>query len=460
MKRGQTSSRVSRRAFMGTAVAAAGVTVVPRHVLGGEAQTAPSNTLNVAKIGCGGMGGADLREVVNCGANIVALCDVAEGTLNGAAKQFPKAKTYRDFRRMLDEMEREIDAVVVSTPDHIHAVASLWAVRRGKHVYTQKPLTRTVKEARLLTEATRKHGVVTQMGNQGHGGEGLRATAEYVRAGAIGVVREVHVWSDRPRGWWPQGCEPPTYSDPVPPHLDWDLWLGPVAQRPYVDKWRDGPHKGKPVYHPHNWRGWWDLGAGAMGDMACHNMDPAFYALDLGAPIAVTATCSEFNKVIFPSWSVIEWEFPAKGDRPAVKVFWHDGGKQPPRPEELEPDRKMDSNGCLFVGDKGKMMGGGWAGFCRIIPEAKMKEFKAPPKTLPRSIGHYKEWVEAAKGAKIIPGSNFAYSGPMTEAILLGNVALWFPGERLLWDAQKLAFTNKPEANQLLHFQPRKGWDL
>ena len=451
---------VSRRRFMGQAAAAAGITVLPRYVLGGEGQTAPSNTLNVAKIGCGGMGGADLKKVAECGANIVALCDVDTRVTKGVAETYPTAKQYQDFRRMFDAMEKDIDAAVVSTPDVVHAVASMWAIKRGKHVYTQKPLTRTVREARLITEAALKHKVVTQMGNQGHGGQGLPATTEFVKAGAIGTIREAHTWSDRPKGWWPQPVSPPRYSDPVPKELDWDLWLGPMPRRPFVEKWRDGQFKDKPVFHRHNWRGWWDFGAGAMGDMACHNMDPAFYALELGAPTSVKATCSGFNRFSFPTWSVIEWEFPAKGGRPAVKLFWHDGGKMPARPEELEADRKMGDNGCMFIGDKGKMMGGGWAGFCRIIPEAKMKEFKAPPKTLPRSIGHYKEWVEACKGAEIVPGSNFGYSGPMTEAILLGNIALWYSGQKLLWDAAKMQFTNKPEANRLLHYRCRKGWEL
>lgn len=454
-------SGISRRKFLGgAAVAAAGITVLPRHVLGGEGNTPPSNTLNVAKIGCGGMGGADLNKVVECGANIVGLCDVDEGVLNGVSGKLPRAKRYRDFRKMLDEMEKDIDAVVVSTPDVTHAVASMWAIKRGKHVYCQKPLTRTVKEARLLTEAARKHKVATQMGNQGHGGGGLPATTEFVRAGVIGAIKEVHIWSDRPRNWWPQPVSRPAYSDPVPKRLDWDLWLGPMPKRPFVDKWREGPSKGKPVYHHHNWRGWWDFGAGALGDMACHNMDPAFFALDLGAPTWVRATCPEFDRASFPAWSVIEWAFPAKGNRPAVRVFWHDGGKRPPRPEELEQDRNMGDNGCLFIGEKGKMMGGGWAGFCRILPESRMKETKAPPRTLPRSIGHYKEWVEASKGAKIIPGSNFGYSGPMTEAILLGNIAVCYPGQKLLWDARKLVFTNNAEANGLLHYECRKGWEL
>jgi predicted dehydrogenase len=457
MSQRRTSDKASRREFLAATAAATIITVLPSRLLGADA---PSNTLNVAKIGCGGMGGGDLDKVAECGANIVALCDVDTNELNGPRQRFPNAKCYQDFRKMFDEMPKDIDAAVVSTADVTHAIASMWAMERGKHVYCQKPLTRTVKEARLITEAASKHKVVTQMGNQGHGGGGLPATAEYIRAGAIGTVREVHVWSDRPRGWWPQPVSRPKYTDPIPKNLNWDLWLGPMPNRPFVATWREGPDKGKPVYHRHNWRGWFDFGAGAVGDMACHNMDPAFFCLELGAPTSVKATCPPFDKESFPAWAIMEWVFPATDKRPAVRVFWYEGGKLPGRPEELEPDRKMGDNGCLFIGDKGKMMGGGWADFCRIIPEAKMKEFPRPPETLPRSIGHYKEWVEAAKGAKIVPGSNFAYSGPMTEAILLGNIAVRYPGEELKWDAKGLRFTNKRAANRLLHYKPRKGWEL
>jgi len=465
---GQSGKRsgIPRREFLGGfAAAAASVSFLPRHLLGGETATPPpSAKVNLAKIGCGGMGGGDLNAVAGCGANIVALCDVDENTLNGAAKRFATAKTYVDFRKMFDEMEKDIDAVVVSTADVSHAIASMAAVKRGKGVYCQKPLTRTVKEARLLTEAAREHKVATQMGNQGHSGGGLEPTAEYIRSGAIGPIREVHTWSDRPKGWWPQGVALPTYTDPIPKNLHWDLWLGPMPERGFIEKFREGPFKDKRVYHPSNWRGWWDFGAGAMGDMACHNMDPAFCVLDLGAPTWVKATCSEFNHVSFPAWSVIEWEFPAKGDRPAVRLFWHDGGKMPPRPPEMEQGRNMGDNGCMFIGEKGAMIGGGWAGAGRIIPESRMKETPAPPRTLPRPARrpseHYQQWLDACKDPKITPGSHFGYSGPMTEAILLGNVALWYPGEELRWDAEKLAFTNKPEANRLLHYEPRKGWEL
>ena len=452
-----THGNLTRRTFLGATAAAAAFTLVPRAALGGPRRIPPSEKMNIAGIGVGGMGASNLKNLET--ENIVALCDVDHGYAAKTFKRYPNARTYKDYRVLLDK-QKDIDGVLVATPDHTHAVISMAAMKAGKHVYCQKPLTRTVREARLLTEAARKHKVVTQMGNQGHGGEGLRATAEYVRAGAIGTIKEVHVWSDRPINWWPQGYDRPAYTDPVPKHLDWNLWLGPAPECPFVDKWRDGPAKGKAVYHPANWRGWWDFGAGALGDMACHNMDPAFYVLDLGAPTSVKAECPESRPLTFPEWSVIEWAFPAKGDRPAVRVFWHDGGKQPPRPEELEADRKMEDNGCLFIGDKGKMMGGGWAGFCRILPESKMKETPAPPKTLPRSIGHYQEWVEAARGAKIVPGSNFDYSGPMTEAILLGNIALRYPGKTLQWDAAKMAFTNNAEATKLVHYEYRKGWTL
>jgi predicted dehydrogenase len=440
---------LSRREFLGGALAAATVTIVPSFVLGGEHGIPPSERLRIAKVACGGMGAGDLDRVASLGCDIVGLCDVDDNRIAKAVGKFPKAKAYRDYRRMLDEMDKSIDAVVVSTPDHTHAVASMAAMRMGKHVYCQKPLTRTVREARVLKEAAAKYGVVTQMGNQGHGGEGLRVSAEYIRAGAIGTVREVHVWTDRAGRWWPQGMSRPAGGKTPPENLGWDVWLGPAPERPYADG-----------YHPFRWRGWCDFGTGALGDMGCHNIDPAFYALELGPPESVRATCSEFNRESFPSWSIVEWAFPAKGERPAVKVFWYDGGKKPPRPEELEEGRELRGNGILFVGDKGKMLGGSHAGACRIIPESRMKEFPRPAKTLARSIGHYKEWVEAAKGQDITPGSNFDYSGPLTEAVLLGNVAAYFPGETLKWDAGNLRIPNRPEADQYLHYEYRKGWTL
>ncbi len=453
MKKESKKGLVSRRRFLGgVAAAAATLTIVPRHVLGGAGQTPPSERLNVAKIACGGMGKSDLQAVARLDCNIVALCDVDERNAREAFEQYADVPKYRDFRKMLEEMDGSIDAVVVSTPDHTHAVAAMMAIKMGKHVYCQKPLTRTVHEAYALMEAAREHGVVTQMGNQGHGGDALRATAEYLEAGAIGTVREVHVWSDRPV--WPQGGGRPLDTPDVPAYLDWDLWLGPAPERPFNS-----------AYHRFKWRGWWDFGTGALGDMACHNMDPAFYALGLKEPVSIRAECPVYNPESFPPWSIIEWEFPPEGDRPAVKMIWYDGGRKPPRPEELEADRELDGNGILFVGDEGKMLGSGWSGSCRIIPEGKMREFPRPERTLPRSIGHYKEWVEAAKGAlhegkPIVPGSNFDYAVPMTAVILLGNTALRYPGCTLRWDGEQKKFTEPEEANGLLHYEYRSGWTL
>jgi predicted dehydrogenase len=400
------------------------------------------------------MGKGDLNEMVKLGCDVVALCDVDDGQAADAFKQFPDVKKYRDFRKMYDEMAHSIDAVVVSTPDHTHAVASMMAMKLGKHVYCQKPLTRTVMEARAMAEAAHSYRVVTQMGNQGHGGAELRATAEYIRAGAIGAVREVHVWSDRPGNFWKQATGLPTDTRPAPSGLDWDAWLGPRAERDY-----------SPDYLPFRWRGWWDFGTGALGDMACHNMDPAFFALGLKQPVSIKATSPQFSDAGYPDWSVIEWQFPAEGGRPAVKLFWYDGGKTPERPAELEADRKMGDNGILFIGDEGKMLGGGWASACRIIPEAKMRGFPVPERTLPRSIGHYKEWVEASKGTvidgkRVTCGSNFDYAGAMTETILLGDIALRHAGQTLQWDGAAKKFSNVPGANDLLHYEYRKGWSL
>ncbi len=447
--KGQKINGLSRRELMvGAGAAAATVLVVPSGVLGRNAP-GPNSRLAIAKIGCGGLCGDDLRAVSGPNTDIVALCDVDWNRARRAAKVLPKARKYQDWRRMYDEMEKSIDAVIVSTPDHHHAAATMAALKRGMHAYTQKPLTRTVLEAYALTDAARRYNVVTQMGNQGHSGEGLRRTIEYLNAGAIGTVRRVHVWTDRPAWWWPQGIKRPAGSRPVPQGFPWDVWLGPAPVRPY--------NKG---YHPFAWRGWWDFGTGALGDMACHNMDPAFAALKLGEPTSVKARSAEFNGDSFPIWSVVAWKFPALGDRPAVEVVWYDGRKKPPRPKDLG-NRGFGDNGCLFIGDKGNMLGTSHGGFCRIVPEARMRAFPRPKRTLPRSPGHYTEWIEAARGAsRVVPGSNFSYSGPMTATILLGNVALFFPGQELAWDAKARRFSNNDKANTYLDYEHRKGWEL
>jgi len=443
----QRSSCLSRRELVGVAAAAAAFTFVPKRVLGGVGQPSANNRLNIAGIGVGGQGAGDINQCANDGANIVALCDVDETRAADTFKKFPNARRYKDFRQMLDKEAKNIDAVVIATPDHCHAPAAIRAMRMGKHVYCEKPMAHTIYEARLMTETAKKMNVVTQMGQGGHAGEGLRLTSEFIHDGAIGPVREAHVWSDRPI--WPQGMNRPTDSMPVPATLDWNTWLGPAHWRPY--------HK---AYVPFSWRGFWEFGCGAMGDMAVHNADPAFFCLDLDAPTAVEAESSGSNDETLPKWSIITYYFPAKGDRPAVKMVWYDGGKLPPRPPELEESRKLGDNGILFVGDKGKILCGGWSGPPRLIPESKMKEYKPPAKTLPRSIGHHKEWIEACKAGKPQDAkAGFWYSGPFTEALLVGNLAVRL-GKRVEWDAKMMRSPNCPEADNYITKFYRLGWDV
>ncbi|MBL7154510.1 MAG: Gfo/Idh/MocA family oxidoreductase [Phycisphaerae bacterium] len=447
----KNTKKISRRGFLGAAGAVGVFTVVPRYVLGGAGNTAPSEKLNIAGIGVGGQGGGDLNAVSS--QNIVALCDVDWSHAGGTFRRYPSARKYKDFREMLDKEDKNIDAVVVATPDHIHAPASMAAIKRGKHVYCEKPLTHSVYEARKLAEAARKAGVATQMGNQGQASEQTRLMCEMVWGGAIGPVREVHVWTDRPnRGlnavYWPQGVDRPKDEPAVPDTLDWDLWLGPAPERPY-----------NPAYLPFKWRGWWDFGTGAMGDIGCHALDPIFRALKLGAPTSVEGISTLVNTETYPLSSKIHYEFPARGDMPPVKVVWYDGGMRPPRPAELEDGRQIGSNGKLFIGDKGKMLSE------RLIPESKMQDYGKPPQLLERSPGHHIEWIEACKGGKPA-GSNFDHAGPLAEAVLLGNVALRpelrekMNRTKLLWDPEKFEITNVPEANQFLRREYRKGWTL
>ncbi len=467
------TTAVSRRTFMGTAATAAGITIVPRHVLGGTGFQSPSDTVSVAIVGFShGMGTSNLVNVEKTD-NIVALCDCDESeaakgamTKRGTLEKHPKAARFKDYRVML-EKQKDIDAVLIATPDHTHAVIAMAAMQLGKHVYVQKPLTRTVSEARALTEAARKYKVVTQMGNQGHSEEGLRLMEEWLAAGAIGPVREVHCWTNRPI--WPQGMPRPTDTPAVPDGLDWDLWIGPSPMRPY-----------NPTYHPFGWRAWQDFGAGAMGDMGCHVMDAAFQILKLGAPSSVIASLA-YNvlkakndlgvlvnrRVVYndsyPPSSIIHLAFPARGDMPPVKLHWYDGGILPERPDDLEPERTMPESGTIFVGDKGKMWCETYSESPRLIPETAMAAFVRPARTLPRvpegRAGHEKNWLDAIrqKGQAV---SNFDYAGPFTESVLLGNIALRYPGTRLFWDAPNIKITNMPDADQFLQHQYRPGWSL
>lgn len=391
------SEHESRREFLKQAAVAGALAAAGCHSNGknGETKTSvashpatrPStmptanNKLNVAGIGCMGKGESDLAGIAKSkDVNIVALCDVDDRSLQKAKSKYPGAKTYNDFRKMLEE-QKDIDAVTVSTPDHMHAPAAMMAIKLGKHVYVQKPLTHTVEEARKLTLAAREYKVATAMGNQGHSGEGWRVLCEYIWNGAIGDVTEVHCWTNRPI--WPQGMGKPEGEDQPPSYLHWNEWLGPAKERPYVEN-----HKvdkdGKPltdensrrVYCPFVWRGWWDFGCGALGDMACHVMDGAYWALKLGYPSRVELVDhSELNPYSAPKWSILKYHFPARGAMPPCTVTWYDGGKLPPRPDDLEAGRKLaeGDNGSLFIGSKGKMMAGTYGGGVRIFPEEKMK---------------------------------------------------------------------------------------
>ncbi len=455
---------ISRRTFVGGVAAAAGIMIVPRHVLGGPGYQAPSDKLNIATVGVSGMGSSNTGRCAH--ENIVALCDVDDERSAKIYQTYPSAKTYRDFRVML-EKQKDIDAVIVATPDHNHAVVAMASMQLGKHVYVQKPLTRCIWEARMLTEAARKYKVVTQMGNQGHSGEGVRLIEEWIAAGAIGKVREVHSWTNRPI--WPQGMPRPEETPNVPPTLDWDLWIGPSPMRPY-----------DPAYHPFSWRSWWDFGAGALGDMACHVMDATYTALKLGYPTSVQATIAYqfvppkpgeggYGRRLqyhdsFPMASTVHYTFPARSDRyPALKYHWYDGGILPERPEELEPERNLPESGTIFVGDKGKLMCETYSENPRLIPQTRMIAFnrKKRKKTIPRvpEENHEQNWIDACKG-KTKAVSNFDYAGPFTETVLLGNLAIWFAGQKLMWDGPNMRVTNFEKANALVKPVYREGWSL
>ena len=447
---------LSRRQFLGATAATTAFTIVSPHVLGGNERTSPSEKVNLAFIGVGGQASANINELRDLGVNFVAFSDVDDERAAETYNEFPNVKRYRDFRIMLDKHDKDIDAVVVTVPDHNHAVAAMTAIKMGKHVYCEKPLTRTIHEAREIAKATKKYGVATQMGNQGMAFEGNRLINEWIADGAIGNVHEVHAWSDRPtdRGnkplYWAQGIERPTGTPPISSTLDWDIWLGPAPRRPY-----------HPAYVPFTWRGWWDFGSGGLGDMGIHNLAPVFSALKLTTPTSVHSSSTVVYEETLPLASTVHYEFGARENMPPVTLHWYDGGIMPPRPKELEDERQLPrDDGVIFVGDKGKMLVTGWGGHSpRIIPEEKMKAYKRPPKTLPRSIGHHAEWLKACKeGTKT--RSSFDFAAPLTEALLLGTISVRMGGAKLYWDSKKMKITNLPEANNYLHYEYRKGWTL
>ena len=456
----RNNASLSRRQFLGTSASAvAAFHIVPSHVLG---KNPPSSKLNLAFVGCGGRARANIRSLQS--ENVVALCDVDHRSDNkrqpvAAFKQYPRAKKYKDFRVMLDDMEKSIDGVVVSTPDHTHAVIAMRAIRMGKHVYMEKPLAHSISETRAITEAARKYGVQTQMGNQGHSSERIRQVCEWVWGGVIGEVREVYAWSSRPSGGaaFAVNMKRPTDTHPVPEGLDWDLWLGPAANRPY-----------HPAYLPFKWRGWIDFGTGALGDMGCHILDPCFWALklDQADTIEVEATSTAFDpeimKETFPVASIIRFKFPARGNMPPLKLTWSDGRLRPPRPDDMEQERYFRGEGALLMGERGSILHGSHgASGARIVPESRMKavQDQLPEPSIPRSQGHHEDWLLACKGGKPA-SSNFDYGGPLTEMALLGMMALRKQNRLLVYDVKNTRVTNDDEVNQYVNPPYRKGWTL
>ncbi len=441
-----SDNKVSRRFFIlsSAATMAAVQEMISKPTIHKSRIIWPNQKLNVAAIGAGGKGASDIGPCE--GENIVALADVDWKSAAKTFAKYPKAKQYKDFREMLDK--EQIDACTVSTPDHFHAVAAIACMERGIHVYVQKPLTHTIYEARRLKEAARKYKVATQMGNQGHSGEGTRRVCEMIWNGAIGNVKEVHAWTNRPI--WPQGLAEPLPEEKVPETMDWNLWIGPAPMRPYNSK-----------YAPFNWRGWYDFGCGALGDMACHILDASNWALKLDAPTSVECVNVENkNSQTYPTKSITKFEFPARGAMPPVVVYWYEGGLLPPRQPGLPAEAKLGEgdNGSLFVGENGYLTTGCYGDGTRLVPVEKMKEYKMPNKILTRSPGHNEDWLRACKGGD--PAcSNFDYSGPFTEWVLLGTIAQRVPG-KLLWDSAKLKFTNSAEANKYVKMPYRKGWKV
>ncbi len=448
-----TKKNFSRRAFLAATTTSAlalpawaakpnTAKVVPRKI-------SPNETLNCAGIGVGGKGFSDIMNLRK--QNVVALCDVDTSRAEEAMYKLKVDKVYQDYRKMLEEV-KGIDAVTVSTPDHTHAPAAYMAMKMGIHVYVQKPLTHTVAEARLLRDTARKMGVATQMGNQGHSAKGVRQVCEMIWSGAIGNVREAHVWTDRPGGRWPQGVAEMPAGLPVPETVDWDAWIGSAPMRPYHTE-----------YHPHRWRGWVDFGCGGLGDMACHIMDPAFWALKLGDAKVFTAETTLIegrNSQTFPNEAIVKFSFPARSDMPPVDVYWYENGRRPERPKDVPEDQEIGDgkNGSLFVGDKCYLTAGEYGGRPRLLPEDRMADYTMPDELIPRVGNPYRNWLEAAKGG--IPAcSNFDYSGPFTEMVLLGSLAMR-TARKLEYDVEAMKITNDEEANGMITKPYRKGWEL
>ena len=471
------TSRFNRRTFVKNSALAAGLAAGTAwqgapYVL---ADPSPNSRLNIAGIGVGGRGGSHVTS--SLAHNLVAICDVSDNTIKGCLGRIeknyrenkidrPLPKTFYDYREMFDKMKNQIDAVFVATPDHHHAPASLMAMRLGKHVYCEKPLTHSISEARQMMLTARQYKLATQLGNQARAEQGWRLLCEWIWAGVIGNVKEVHVWTDRPgistRFWWPQGANRPAGSDPVPDGLHWDIWLGVAPQRPFLDKYTDGKFKDKHVYQPFVWRGWWDFGTGALGDIGCHSISGIFTALKIeyASAVELVRDSGDTTAEMYPSSAVIRWDIPARGKMSPCQLFWYDGGQYPAREiGDLPPDKEYASNGTIIVGDRGKIALHGYSP--RLMPEEKMKDFTPPEKTIPRcESNHFDEWVTACKGGR--PAfSNFDHGGPLTEFVLLGNLAVRAGvGQKVQWDGPNMKCTNRPELDRLVRREYRPGWSM
>ncbi len=461
--------KLSRRSFLRASAGAAAFTLVPRHVLGGPGFVPPSEKVNIAIVGCGGQGRTNMESLFKePDAQIIAVADPIERTnldrfyFKGEAGRLPvkamvekhfsektpnyKVAGYEDFRVML-EKEKGIDAILCATPDHLHAYVSVTAMRQKKHVYCEKPLTHNVWEARQVSQTARETGVATQMGNQGHSREGIRRAVEYIQSGVIGPVHEVHAWTAATR--WnknhPGGRPDP---EPTPAGVNWDLWIGPREPRPYSS-----------LYSPVTWRDFWDFGTAPIGDFFCHNFDVAFWALNLASPRTVEAWGAEgVDDYMAPPGGIYTYQFDARGDQPPVKFMWYDGGLRPPIPEQFDKDDILegDGNGIYFLGEKGMIMCAGWGGNPVVLPDSL--NYQEPPKTIPRSNGHHRDWLDACKGGAT-PSSHFEYGAGLTEVGLLGLVAMRMR-KRLHWDASNMTFSNAPEAAKYLKEGYRSGWEV
>jgi predicted dehydrogenase len=437
-------NKLTRRKFIGaTATTVAGITILPSNVVAGLGHQSPNDKLNIAGIGVGGYGYVNLRNMET--ENIVALCDVDWDYAGNTFKRWPMAKQYKDFRMMMEE-QQDIDAVVIATPDHTHALAAMMAIRAGKHTFVQQPLTHSIYESRILAETAQRYGVATQMGNQGNSGEGIRKICEWIWAGSIGEVTHVDTWTTKPN--WPQNNFAPERSRRVPRDLDWELYVGPAPFREY-----------NPVYHPFTWRSWWDFGSGALGDMGTHIIDPVFKALMLGHPDSVEASSSEFNTDSPPNSEFMRFEFPRRDNlpkvaMPEVTVNWYDGGWLPPRPNEMKDGEMMgdENGGCIFYGTRGKIMCGSFANNPTLLPTSEMEHFQEPAKSIrrifnPNEGGHEQDWIRACKEPKenrLETSSNFKYAGPLNEIIMLGALAVRLQSlnRKLTWDGPNMRFSN------------------